>query len=194
MNTRSKTAAEHSIAPIALNTWDMTVFELKMTCRRQKLKGYARLNRVALVYLLDSKSTAPPPEYTVRKELRHEDIRRMKQLLRAEKACRGIEKHARWATRIYQCLMETRFIIDFRFTPVRGKPVGNKKSFYSATRTKCAELRAQMGDEVNKDFEALRRTLDEYDSRCSDYGMTILLSLNRHLPGDMIRLIAQDFI
>ena len=192
MNTRSKTAVEHSGAPIALNTWDMTVFDLKAMCRRQKLKGYARLNRVALVYLLDSKSTAPPREYTVRKEQRLEDARHVVALMTRFGGTRMMK--AKHANRIYQCLLETRFSIDFRFTPARGKPVGPSASMYYTTHWRSAELRKEMGDEVNTNFEALRRTLDDYDSRSNDYGMTILLSLNRHLPSDMIRLIAQDFI
>jgi len=192
MNTRSRTAVKHSDAPIALNTWNKTIFELKAMCKRQKIKGYSKLKRVALVYLLDSKSTAPPREYTVRKEQRLEDAGRIGELLMRFGGTRTMK--ARHANRIFKCLLETRFSIDFRFSPVGGKPVGNTPSFYFTSHIKSAELRKEVGDEVNKDFEALRRTLDDYDSRCKDYGMTILLSLNRHLPSDMIRLIAQDFI
>ena len=183
-----------------MDTSDKTVAHLKAMCKEQNIKGYTKLNRVELVYLLDSKSTAPPRSAVEIVKQTKRDYYRIQKILekvgipnRLEtNICRQLR--ARRLIHVYKLLTETRFSYGYRFTPVQGQRIGTGLCLYSATAHQCVSFTAQMGDDDNVEFNALRKTLAEYQTRCKDYGMTILLSLNRHLPHDMVRLIAQDFI
>jgi len=95
---------------------------------------------------------------------------------------------------VYQLLLETGFSWGYRFTPAQGQRIGTGPCFYSLIAGQWPRLLDKMGDDDNVACNMFRATLAEYQTSCKDYGMTILLSLNRHLPHDMVRLIAQDFI
>lgn len=188
-----------------MNTWDKTVTELKAACKEQNIKGYSKLKRMELVYLLDSKSTAPPRSPDELMKQMKVDLNRIK--LKMEKTVTTPSPNhytahtitwktnrARKINAVFQAMLEARFSFFYRFTPVQGERVGTRTCFYSATATKSAGLLVEMGTDDNKSYNTLRTTLAEYQTKSKAHGMTILLSLNRHLPHDMVRLIAQDFI